>query len=238
MSILRIDKFLSEMTRCSRNEIKDAVRRGELTVNGLTVKKPDSKIDSEKDKIVFLGKEINYKKFVYLMLNKPEGVLSASNDKSRKTVVDLLPEEYGNYELFPVGRLDKDTTGLLLITNDGNFAHKVISPKSLIEKSYLVKVDGQVPEDISRKFSQGIILADGTKCASAVAEVLGDNLLRIIITEGKYHQIKRMLGVVNLGVVELHRERIGNLSLKSDLECGQVCELDIDEIKKISPFLP
>lgn len=238
MSILRVDKFLSETTDFSRSEIKQAIRTGGLTVNGIVVKQPEAKVDAEADAVVFLGKEIKYKKYVYILLNKPSGILSASNDTKRKTVIDLLPDEYKHYNLFPVGRLDKDTTGLLLITNDGDFSHKVISPKSNIEKEYIACVDGEIPECITRKFQDGVVLADGTICKPASVNVLDKQTVRIIITEGKYHQIKRMLGTVGLGVVSLHRQRIGQLVLPHSLKNGEICELSVNEIKKISPKLP
>lgn len=238
MSILRVDKLLSETTDFSRSEIKHAVRTGALTVNGALVKQPETKVDTEKDCVVFLGKEIKYKKYIYLLLNKPAGILSASNDAKRKTVIDLLPEEYKHYNLFPVGRLDKDTTGLLLITNDGDFSHKIISPKSNIEKEYIVSVDAEIPENISVKFKEGIVLADGTLCKPALAKALDKQTVQIIITEGKYHQIKRMLGTQGLGVVSLHRRRIGQLVLTDAIKSGEICELSVNDIKQISPNLP
>lgn len=236
--LLRLDKFLSETTGFSRTEIKNAIHRGEAEVNSKVVLKNDYKIDAEKDKIVFFGDEIIYKKYVYLMLNKPSGILSASNDASRKTVIDLVPSEYKHYDLFPVGRLDKYTTGLLLITNDGEFAHRVISPKSNIEKSYIVTVDNKLDPEIIQKFDEGIILADGTVCKSAKLEILSNDTLRIIITEGKYHQIKRMLGTVGLGVLTLHRERIGNITIPDNLSFGEVCELSIKKWPQFFNILP
>ena len=139
--------------------------------------------------------------------------------------------------MFPVGRLDKDTTGLLILTNDGDFAHKVISPKSNIEKSYVATLDGSVTSDMISAFSAGVVLADGTVCKPAILEKITDNTARVIITEGKYHQIKRMFGVVGLGVNSLHRERIGKLFLPENLPAGGICELNVNEICLISPTL-
>ena len=235
MKTIRLDKFLSDNSKYTRSEIKRLVRKDKVKVNGLTVKNSDYRIQPGVDKVAINLEEIIYKKYIYLLMNKPKGVLSASNDKTRKTVVDLLPEEYRHYELFPVGRLDKDTTGLLLLTNDGDFAHKIISPKSNIEKSYVALVDAAPPKDIAEKFSKGIVLSDGSECKSAVSEVLDDFKVRIILTEGKYHQIKRMLGIVGLGVNELHRESIGKLSLPAGLKAGEFCELDINKIYEFFP---
>ena len=230
MKKIRLDKFLSDNTKYTRNEIKKQIKAGSVTVDGDTVTKNDFSFIPDKAAVTLNGENIAYKKFVYLILNKPSGVLSASSDKNRKTVVDLLDDNYQHYSLFPVGRLDKDTTGLLLLTNDGDFAHKIISPKYNIEKSYIASVDGAINPDIIEKFKKGIILADGTICKSAVLEICGENTVRIVLTEGKYHQIKRMLGVVGLGVVGLHRERIGGLTLPKSLELGDFCEISINDL--------
>ena len=158
-------------------------------------------------------------------MNKPMGVLSASNDKSRKTVVDLVPQEIKRQDLFPVGRLDKDTTGLLIITDDGVFAHNCISPKKAIEKGYIATLDGNIDNEMIEKFKLGVLLADGTRCKPAKLEYISDNVARIIITEGKYHQIKRMFGTVGLGVNALHRESIGGLHLPDNLTEGECIEM-------------
>lgn len=235
MKTVRLDKFLSDNSRYSRSEIKKLVKQGKVTVDGVVVKSYDTHISAENSEITVNCEKIAYKKFVYLVMNKPSGVLSASNDKSRKTVVDLVGEEYGHFALFPVGRLDKDTTGILLLTNDGDFAHRVISPKSDIEKSYIATVDAVPPRDLPRRFSEGVVLADGTVCKSAKAEVLDNNRVRIILTEGKYHQIKRMLGTMGLGVNALHRERIGGLTLPNGLNYGEFYELNINDLSAFFP---
>ncbi len=235
MKTVRLDKFLSDNSKYSRSEIKKLIRAYRIRVNAAVVKSGDYQINPNADIIELDGEKILYKQYVYLLMNKPSGVLSASNDKDRKTVVDLLPEEYSHYTLFPVGRLDKDTTGALILTNDGDFAHRVISPKSNIEKSYIATVDAVPPYDITERFKKGIVLSDGTICKSAVAEVLEDCKVRIILTEGKYHQIKRMLGTVGLGVNALHRERIGKLCLPKGLLAGEVCELNVNEIDEFFP---
>ena len=225
MKTVRLDKFLSDNTKYSRSEIKRLIRDNKVAVNGVIIKQADKHINPCESKITVNGVAVMYKEFVYLAINKPSGVLSASNDKKRKTVVDLVGEDYGHYSLFPVGRLDKDTTGLLILTNDGDFAHKVISPKSNIEKSYVATVDSCPPNDLPDKFLKGIVLADGTVCKSAKAQIVGKNTVRIVLTEGKYHQIKRMLGVLGLGVNALHRERIGNLILPDGLSFGEYIEI-------------
>ena len=166
-------------------------------------------------------------------MNKPEGILSASNDKNRKTVVDLVPDSLKRAGLFPVGRLDKDTTGLLIITDDGEFAHNVIAPKKNVVKTYRVTLDGEVTEDMVELFKKGITLADGTVCRSAELIPLGNNSAEIKISEGKYHQIKRMFGVVDLGVEALERIAMGNLKLPQNLPRGECRELKKSEILSI-----
>lgn len=235
--MVRLDKFLSDNSKYSRSEIKRLVKLGKVTLNGSIVKSSNTTVNPDSDKVEINSEKIVYKKYVYLLMNKPSGVLSASNDKNRQTVVDLLPEEYKHFGLFPVGRLDKDTTGALLLTNDGDFAHKVISPKSNIEKSYIASLDANPPENITEQFKKGIVLTDGTVCKSAFAETIDENKVRIVLTEGKYHQIKRMLGVLSLGVNALHRERIGNLVLPRDLSAGEICELDFKELSEFFPSI-
>ncbi len=235
MKTVRLDKFLSDNSKYSRSEIKKLVKQGKVTVDGTVVRQYDLHISAENVEIAVNSEKIEYKKFVYLVMNKPAGVLSASNDKSHKTVVDLVGEKYSHFSLFPVGRLDKDTTGILLLTNDGEFAHQVISPKSDIEKSYIATVDAVPPKDLPQKFLEGIILADGTVCKPAKAEILDETQVRIVLTEGKYHQIKRMLGILGLGVNNLHRERIGNLTLPEGLVYGEVCELNVNDLPELFP---
>ncbi len=226
----RLDKFISNQLLVSRNDAKIGIRRGLAVVNGKTERDAGRIIDAQNDAVIFDGKTVGYKEFVYILINKPQGVLSASTDKSRKTVVDLVPEQLKRPNLAPVGRLDKDTTGLLLITDDGIFAHDVISPKKAISKSYIVTLDGQVTDSMAAKFKDGVVLADGTVCKSAELQDLGQNKARVIITEGKYHQIKRMFGTVGLGVNALHREAIGGLYLPSALAEGNCVEMTKKEL--------
>lgn len=219
--VQRLDKFISQNTAYSRSEIRTLARRGAISVNGVVQKAFDAKINPEVDKVCVYNNEITESGFVYIVMNKPRGVISAANDKSVKTVVDLVSEEYKHLQLFPIGRLDKDTTGLIIITNDGELAHKVISPKNDVPKSYLTELDGEIPESLIAEFEKGVVLADGSVCRPAKLEILRKNIARLTITEGKYHQVKRMFGVFGLGVNSLHRESIGELSLPEDLSAGE-----------------
>jgi len=231
MEKLRLDKFISSQLNLTRSEAKNAIKKGKVSVNNVFIKDCSVIIFPERDKVAYDGQAVDYKKYVYILMNKPSGILSASNDKKRKTVVDLVPEELKRDGLFPVGRLDRDTTGLLLITDDGEFAHKVISPKSNIPKTYIAKLDGDITDRIIEIFSKGVLLHDGTKCKPAILERLEEGMARITITEGKYHQIKRMFGVVDLGVNALHRESIGHLKIPENLPFGQCVEILPEDLK-------
>ena len=232
METIRIDKMLSNVTNISRSEIKRFIKRGEVTVNGKVVKTADEKIDPESSEVKLKGQTIGYNEFVYIMLNKPKGILSASNDKSRKTVVDLVPENLKRQKLFPVGRLDKDTTGLIIITNDGEYAHKIISPKNKTGKVYIATLDGALKEDLISEFKKGVVLADGTKCRPASLEILESNIARLTLFDGKYHEVKRMFGVFDLGVNELHRYAIGDLTLPETLKSGECVLMSAEDVEK------
>lgn len=227
----RLDKFISNQCNISRSVVRTGIRRGNATVNGAVVRDISTNIDVDGDVITYKGETLSYKEYVYILMNKPAGVLSAATDKSRKTVVDLVPENIKRSGLAPVGRLDKDTTGLMIITDDGDFAHDCISPKKEISKSYIAELDGNIDDDMIEKFANGITLADGTLCKSAVLQRVTNNTVRVIITEGKYHQIKRMLGVVGLGVNKLHREAIGGLRLPKDLKTGECIEMTKSQLE-------
>lgn len=227
----RLDKFISNQLIIPRSVVRKGIFRGLATVNSVVVRDIAFLIDGENDIIVYDDIKIGYKEHVYILMNKPKGVLSAATDKARQTVVDLVPEHLRRADIAPVGRLDKDTTGLLLITDDGVFAHNCISPKKEISKSYIVTLDGDINDDIIEKFKEGITLADGTACKGAILERIRENVARVIISEGKYHQIKRMFGVVGLGVNELHRESIGNLILPDDLRSGECIEMTKQELE-------
>ena len=228
MSEIRIDKYLSVALNISRTDAKQLLKKSNITVAGERVIKSDFKLDEgvevKKDGITLV-----YKKYIYIMMNKPAGLLSASSDKRVKTVVDILPEHLKREGLFPVGRLDKDTTGLLIITDDGDFGHRVMSPKSHTEKCYLAELDGRLKEEHIEIFSQGVTLASGEECLSAKLEILGESLAEVTVCEGKYHQIKRMFGTIGLGVNKLHRTRIGGLILPENMPIGEARELTADE---------
>lgn len=225
MKSQRLDKIISSQLNLSRKDARRDVKIGKVTVDGKVIKDFGFQADPENQKIEYMGQALSYKSHIYLVMNKPMGVISASTDKNRETVVDLVPEEFKRHGLFPVGRLDRDTTGLLLITDDGDFAHSLMSPKKEIAKTYLAELDGEVTEDMCKLFAEGIVLADGTKCRKAELKPLDGQIAEIKICEGKYHQIKRMFGVVGLGVNKLKRISIGSFSLPEDLPEGGFAEL-------------
>ena len=229
----RLDKIISSQLNISRSISRTDIRRGKVTVNGDTVRDPALQFNPDSDEITSLGQPLTYKKHIDIRMNKPRGVLSASTDKSRETVVDLVNEDLKRNNLFPVGRLDKDTTGLLIITDDGDFAHKVISPKKNIPKTYIAELDGAVTTEMIEIFANGVVLADGTVCRKAELTPLDSTHAIIKITEGKYHQIKRMFGTVGLGVNGLHRMALGGLELPEDLDFGDNRELTINELEAI-----
>ena len=220
MPLMRLDKLLGDMGIASRSELRQMIKRGRVTVDGRAVTAPDIKVDSEGSSIALDGEELRYKSFRYYMMDKPAGVLSATEDGRQKTVLDLVSPEMRRMGLFPVGRLDKDTSGLLLLTNDGDFAHRVISPKSGIEKRYYARVEGKLDETDREAFRQGLILGDGTKCLPAKLELLGEGECLVTVMEGKYHQVKRMLASRGKPVLELRRLTIGALRLDETLGPG------------------
>lgn len=234
MPTYRIDKIIADVTPFSRKEVRALLRGGRVTAEGRPIRNPGERLDPEAVPIELDGRPLRFTAQVYYLLYKPAGLLSASRDSSRRTVVDLVEKATGRRGLFPVGRLDKDTTGLLLITNDGDFAHRVISPKSHVEKAYIARLDAPVPAGTAERFAAGVTLADGEVCAPARLELLGEEgrLCRLILCEGKYHQVKRMFGTVGCGVVTLHRERIGRLTLPDGLGEGDFLELDRETAAK------
>ena len=232
MSLIRIDKYLSVSCGISRTEAKVLLKSGKITVNGKPVTKGDTKIQ-ETDEVKNGVDVLTYKKHIYIIMNKPEGILSASTDKRVKTVVDILPENLKREGLFPVGRLDKNTTGLLIITDDGDFGHKVTSPKTHTEKCYYAILDGEVKKEYIETFEKGVTLVGGEKCMPAKLEIADNNSAYVTVREGKYHQIKRMFGIVGLGVNKLHRVSIGKLTLPEDLAPGESRELTKEETSLI-----
>ena len=229
----RLDKVIAEQTEYSRKDVKKLVQSKKVTVNGEVVLKSDIKVDITTDKIFIDGKEISYQKNVYLILNKPMGYISATEDRTQKTVLDLIDSKYEHREMFPAGRLDKDTTGMMIITDDGVFAHNILSPKKHIRKIYEVKIDIPVTSDMEKGFKEGIDLNDG-KCKTAILEKIGEYEARVTLTEGRYHQIKRMFGCFGAKVIKLHRICMGNLYLPNDLNEGESRELTDEELKKLT----
>lgn len=232
--MLRIDKVLSQILGISRTDAKKLLKKQSLKVNGTRVTDADFKVDTDKDEIVLNGEKLNFKRFIYIMMNKPKGVISASNDPKVKTVVDLVPEALSRPGLFPAGRLDSDTTGFVLITDDGNFAHKILSPKNHVEKTYTAELERNITEDDIDRFLSGIELKDGTLCLEAKLRKIGEREAEIIIHEGKYHQVKRMFATVGNRVLELKRVKIGNLELDKTLKSGECREITDEELRLIS----
>ncbi|MBQ6783721.1 MAG: rRNA pseudouridine synthase [Acholeplasmatales bacterium] len=229
---MRLDKLLAHMDYGSRKEVKELIRKGYVLVNGNVIKDDDFKVDEFNDEINILDSEIKYEEFIYIMLNKPEGYVSATYDYSKPIVLDLI-DDYKKRNLFPVGRLDIDTHGLLLITNDGNLAHRMLSPKSHVDKKYYLKYDGKYNESFIQKFKDGITLDDGYKCMPAEFIDLGDNEAYIIIREGKFHQVKRMMEAVGCNVTFLKRISFGNLVLDESLKEGKWRHLTNEEIESL-----
>lgn len=229
----RLDKIISTQTSYSRKDIKKLARSGDIFVNGTACRNSDIKIDPVNDEIIVCGEKIEYKRYVYYMMNKPKGVLSASNDKNAPTVIDLLPPELYRKNLFPAGRLDKDTTGLLIITDDGDFAHRMLSPNKKVYKHYIATLDKELSSNVKREFENGIVLSDGTVCQKAFFEKIDSNVARVQICEGKFHQVKKMFLSCSYTVQELKRVQIGNLKLDEELEEGQTRELTENEKKLI-----
>lgn len=228
----RLDKIIANQTEYSRKQVKELVRQKRILVNEKIVLKSDIKIDSNKDKIKIDGIEIKIRNYIYLMLNKPKGYISATEDRSMQTVLELVPKEYQHRDLFPAGRLDKDTTGLMLITDDGEFAHNILSPKKHVKKTYNVEIDLPMTKEMVEGFKKGVMLNDG-ECKTANLEITGTNTGIVTLIEGRYHQIKRMFGCYGAKVVELERIGMGRFFLPKDLKIGECREFTEEELKDI-----
>ncbi len=227
---MRIDKFISELGVASRKEAAAAAKRGGVSVNGVPVRDLSAHINEECDSVSYLGRTLNYKKYVYIMLNKPAGYVSATEDSKLPPVTDLLPEEYRKRELFPVGRLDKDTVGMMILTNNGPLAHTLLSPKHHVEKKYYFEAAEVLPDDAEKIFSSGITLRDGYECKEAGLLLDEGRKSGIItLTEGKYHQIKRMIASFGNAVTYLKRITFADIPLDESLAEGQWRELTEDE---------
>lgn len=231
---MRIDKFLSNMGVATRTESSKAARSGAILVNGRAIKKADVHIDPEKDEIVFCGRRIEYRKYTYILMNKPDGVVSATEDGRDKTVIDLLPEELQRLNLFPCGRLDKHTLGLVMLTDDGDLAHRLLSPKHHVEKKYLFECKFPLTEEEIGYLEAGAELEDGYITKPSKIELFENRKTGYItLVEGKYHQIKRMLESVNNKITYLERVTFGPLCLDAGLGRGEWRFLSEEEIKAL-----
>lgn len=233
----RLDKILANLGYGTRKEVKELIKNGMVDIDGVNAKDPGEQVDIEEQEVRVGGNKINYRDFIYIMLNKPKGVVSATEDTRDRTVIDLLTDEYKVFKPFPVGRLDKDTEGLLLLTNDGQLAHILLSPKKHVPKTYLAMVRGRVGEDDIMAFKRGVKLDDGYTTMPSRLELLGTgeiSSVKVTIYEGKFHQVKRMFKSVNKEVIYLKRLSMGSLVLDETLETGEFRELTPEEIESIS----
>ena len=229
----RLEKVLSNLGYGTRTEIKKYCKYGIVTVNGQVAKNPAMQVDPEIDTIVFDGEKVNYREYIYILLNKPAGYISATYDNKDKTVLDLIDPSYLVFEPFPVGRLDKDTEGLLVLTNDGQLSHRVLSPKKHVPKTYYAKIEGIVTQDDVEAFKKGVELDDGYITMSSDLNILkSDNISEIELTihEGKFHQVKRMFESVGKKVIYLKRISMGGLNLDENLSLGEYRELTDEEL--------
>lgn len=235
---MRLDKFLVACAVGSRTEVKNLLKAGRVTVNGKKEKSAKLQINEEKDEIRFDGQVLEYEEFVYYMMNKPQGVISATEDSKHRTVLDLLDDIARTKEVFPVGRLDIDTHGLLLLTNDGKLAHALLSPKRHVDKTYLAQVEGIMTQEDVETFAKGIPLKDFT-CQPAKLEIVSvdsvknQSLVRVTIAEGKFHQVKRMVAYCGKEVVDLQRLTMGTLTLDENLERGEWRHLTKEELENL-----
>lgn len=236
----RLDKIISNLGYGSRKEVKTYAKKGLIKVDGVVVKDNGKLIDPEKSVITINGEELFYRKYIYLMMNKPDGVISATQDNRDQTVVDLLEVDHQAFEPFPVGRLDKDTVGLLFLTNDGELNHRLIAPKWHVDKVYYAKIDKEVTEKDIEAFKNGITLDDGYECREATLEIISTNEegseIHVTIQEGKFHQVKRMFEAVGKHVTYLKRVRFGSIPLDEELEEGEYRELTDEELAVLRSY--
>ena len=233
----RLDKAIAMQGSLSRSEVKTLIRKGAVTVNGQVVKNADFGVDFDNDTVAVQGKELSLSMHIYLMLNKPKGVVSASEDKKLPTVVDLVPKDLWRKGLFPAGRLDKDTTGFGLITDDGEFAHDILSPKKHISKTYHALVNGTITDEMVEGFAKGVTIGEDFTLPASLKKISSEeqgDWGEVILKEGMYHQIKRMFGAYGLKVLELKRVQMGKLPLDPNLEEGKCRELTAEELRLVS----
>lgn len=241
---IRLDKFLADMGYGTRSQIKKELAKGSATLNGMVVRKPETKIDTEKDVVSWKGELTAYVRYEYFMLNKPSGVVSATEDKKEKTVLDLLRSDKSSAadaavrreDLFPVGRLDKDTEGLLLITNDGDLAHRLLSPKKHVDKVYYAEIRGKVDERDVQIFARGMDIGDEKTTLPAELKIISPgetSRIEVTLREGRYHQVKRMFHAVGKEVIYLKRLRMGTLVLDKSLAPGEFRRLTEEEVEQL-----
>lgn len=242
--IMRIDRLLCELNIGTRSQVKDLLKKGQVTVNGVVVKKADTQVKEEEDRVICQGKEYTYRPFVYYMMNKPAGIITATRDEKEQTVMDLFREKMkaasqGELtgipikDIFPVGRLDKDTVGLLLLTNDGELAHRLLAPGRHVPKTYFVRTDLPLDERGAELLEKGVDIGEKSPTRPAQLTRVGETAFRLTITEGKFHQVKRMFQAVGLKVLYLKRISMGGLSLADDLPEGQIRELSKEEVLRL-----
>lgn len=232
---IRLDKYLADMGCGTRSQVKREIAGGSVMVNGAPARRPEDKIDTEKDSVVFRGSPLGYTEYEYFMLNKPAGVVSATEDRTERTVLDLIDARQRK-DLFPVGRLDKDTEGLLLVTNDGGMAHRLLSPKKHVDKVYYAKVAGRITEEHVRLFAEGLDIGDEKPTLPAELTVLSSgeiSEIELVIREGRFHQVKRMFQAAGGEVIYLKRLRMGSLVLDRELQPGEYRKLTEEEVRAL-----
>lgn len=241
---MRLDKFLCDLQLGTRSHVKDAIKKGLVSVNGVPVRRPDWKLDEGQDTVIYMGKSLTYMQFHYYMLHKPAGVVTAAHDRHETTVMDLLPAGCGK-NLSPVGRLDKDTEGLLLITNDGELAHRLLSPRKHVEKTYYVECSGVLTADGLAMLENGVDIGDETVTQPAKVRLITRSdcsyHMELTITEGRFHQVKRMVQAVGGSVTYLKRLSMGTLSLDTDLpkgSCRPLTEQELSDLKQLTATTP
>ncbi len=232
---MRLDKYLCDCNLGTRSQIKKDIKNGQVSINGIPALKPEQKIDEEKDKVHYKGQICAYEKYIYYILNKPAGVVSATEDRHDQTVLDLLGDDRRN-DLFPVGRLDKDTEGLLLITNDGALAHELLSPAKHVEKEYECHLAYPLREEQKAQLEQGVDIGEKALTKPAVVHILDDKKITLTITEGKFHQVKRMIHAVGNEVIYLKRLRMGNLKLEAELPKGSYRRVTEEEREQLNRY--
>ncbi len=231
---MRLDKYLaSGLGLGSRTDVKKMIKSGRVKIDGMTGIRPETAVDPYCDKVYIDGAQARYREFAYLMLNKPKGCVSATEDAKLPTVCDYVPQEFKHMNLFPVGRLDIDTEGLCVLTNDGRMAHRLLSPKSHVPKTYIAELDAQITTEDIEKFKAGLILEDGFKCKPSELEIYGVNTAKVVIYEGKFHQVKRMFSAVGKNVLALRRIKMNRLCLDGNLGPGEIRELTETELEQL-----